>query len=195
MEEQKPRPERAEWSEDRFYRQVGEFVISFQWLEDKLRQIGAFVIDPAKPSVGQRKLGRLNFGPMCKEAWRLFLGALPECNLPSELESDFKESVQHYAERLEKVRQKRNTFIHSAYVELKAGREVVGILRDDPSPPVDETTGQPQVDQEIMTDASFSALMVEMGLIAMFLGRCHLQLVHRYRVPPSMLAPRRSDGD
>ena len=41
-----------------------------------------------------------------------------------------------------KLRKYRNSLLHSVLVELKAGGEVVGILRSNPKPIVDTETGE-----------------------------------------------------
>jgi hypothetical protein len=33
---------------DKIYQRIGEFVVTFQWLENKLREIGWLILDPAR---------------------------------------------------------------------------------------------------------------------------------------------------
>jgi hypothetical protein len=81
---------------------------------------------------------------------------------------------------LHKLRRSRNRILHSAFIELKAGGEVQGLLRSNPKIQVDEETGQVLFDQEILTSESFSIEMEIMANVSMFLNRAYIQLISRY---------------
>ncbi|MBN3780246.1 hypothetical protein G3O06_22170 [Burkholderia sp. Ac-20345] len=110
----------------------------------------------------------------------LFLQALPKCKLPQALEADFKDSFSFSVERLHQLRRDRNRILHSAYIELKAGGEVQGMLRSGARFQVDEETGEPLFDQELLTDKSFISEMKAMAELELFLNRAYTQLIHRY---------------
>lgn len=171
------------WSEDGVYRRIGEFVVSFQWVEDKFREIGWFILDPDRRTWPPRNLRSENSDQLAKKVWTLILDALPKCRLDPELERDFREAVEVNTARFVAVRKARNRILHSAFHEHKAGGEVVSIVRSHPRLIVDNETGEISFDQEPLTEASFATDMREMAELALFLNRCYLQLVHRLNVP------------
>ncbi|MRS03662.1 hypothetical protein EG832_10655 [bacterium] len=167
-------------SEDLIYQRIGEFTVSFQWLENKLREIGWFILDPERsqwPPVGLRNLTNEKLVDRVRE---LFIDALPKCKLPHKLEVDFTQSFESSAKTLHQIRRDRNRILHSAFIELKAGGEVHAILRSNPKIQVDEETGEALFDQELLSAESFSKEIKMMAEVAMFLNRVHLQLIARY---------------
>ena len=167
-------------TQDRIYQRIGEFVVSFQWLENKLREIGWFILDPNRsewPPKGLRKLTNEN---LINEVRNLFLDALPKCVLSADLESDFIKSFGSCVETLHQLRRDRNRILHSAFIELKGGGEVQDLMRSNPRLTVDEETGECLFDQEILKSDSFEKEMRKMGEAALFLNRAYLQLIHRY---------------
>jgi hypothetical protein len=162
------------------YQRIGEFAVSFQWLENKLREIGWFILDPERshwPPVGLRNLTNEK---LIERVHELFVQALPKCRLDQELEEDFKQSFASAVNELHKVRRDRNRILHSAFIELKAGGEVQGLLRSNPKTQVDEETGETMYDQELLSPESFSNEMKMIAEVAMFLNRAYIQLIARY---------------
>ena len=166
--------------EQAVYQRIGEFAVSFQWIENKLREIGWFILDPDRQQWPPSDLRNLTNEKLVDRVHELFLQALPKCKLPHALEADFKDSFSSSVEHLHQLRRDRNRILHSAYVELKAGGEVQGILRSGARFQVDQETGEPLFDQELLTDKSFTSEMNAMAELAQFLNRAYMQLVHRY---------------
>jgi hypothetical protein len=167
-------------NEEIIYQRIGEFAVSFQWLENKLREIGWFILDPDRsqwPPLGLRNLTNEN---LVDRVHQLFVEALSQCKLPHNLEADFKNSFASVANVLHQVRRDRNRILHSAFIELKAGGEIQGLLRLNPKIQVDEETGETLFDQELLSAESFSKEMKIMADSAMFLNCAYLQLIHRY---------------
>ena len=162
------------------YQRIGEFTVSFQWLEDKLREIGWFILDPDRRNWPPQGLRALTNEKLIDRVHELFLQALPRCKLDTELEAELQTSFAACARELHQLRRDRNRILHSAFVELKAGSEVVGLIRSNPRLTVDDETGAVLYDQEMLTPESFAQEMQRMGEAAMFLGRAYLQLIHRY---------------
>lgn len=162
------------------YQRIGEFTVSFQWLENRLREIGWFVIDPRRRQWPPKDLRSLTNEKLVDRVHELFLQALPKCKLPPDLEDDFKSSFAACAATLHELRRDRNRILHSAFIELKAGGEVVGLLRSNPKLSVDEETGEPLYDQELLSGDSFASEMQKMGEAAIFLDRAYMQLIQRY---------------
>lgn len=173
--------------EARIYQRIGEFAVSFQWVENKLREIGWFILDPDRREWPPRGLRNLTNEKLIDTVHRLFNEALPKCELPIELETDFRNSFSSTANTLHQLRRDRNRILHSAFVELKAGGEVQGLLRSNPKIEVDEETGQTLFDQEMLSPESFSSEMKAIAESALFLNRAYLQLIHRYPHGGAML--------
>jgi hypothetical protein len=162
------------------YRRIGEFTVSFQWLENKLREIGWFILDPARKNWPPEGLRSLTNEKLIDRVHELFLQALPRCDLGAALENDYRTSFATCAQDLHQLRRDRNRILHSAFVEFKAGGEVVGVMRSNPRLTVDYETGEVLYDQEMLTPESFTEEMQRMGKAAVFLNRAYLQLIQRY---------------
>lgn len=162
------------------YQRIGEFTVSFQWLENKLREIGWFILDPDRKNWPPMELRAITNEKLIDRVHELFLQALPRCKLNAELEADFKTSFAACAKELHELRRDRNRILHSAFVELKSGGEVVGLMRSNPRINVDEETGAVLYDREMLRPESFAREMLKMGASGVFLGRAYLQLLHRY---------------
>ncbi len=167
-------------SESLIYQRIGEFAVSFQSLENKLREIGWFILDPARKDWPPKGLRNLTNEKLIDKVYELFLQSLPRCTLGDALEADFKESFAACANELHCLRRDRNRILHSAFIELKAGGDVVGLMRSNPKLSLDEETGDIIYDQEMLTAESFANEMRRMGEAAMFLNRAYIQLIHRY---------------
>ncbi|BFT28878.1 hypothetical protein D210916BOD24_00540 [Alteromonas sp. D210916BOD_24] len=166
--------------ESEIYQRVGEFVVSFQWIENKLREIGWFIIDPERKQWPPLELRKLSNHDLINEVQKLFIEALPKCNLPTYLEEDFLKSFHKCAEELHALRKYRNRVLHSAYIEIKGGGEKVAILRSNPIIGIDENTEEYSFDQESLGPDSFKEEMVKMAEVSLFLNRAFIQLVHQY---------------
>lgn len=162
------------------YQRIGEFTVSFQWLENKLREIGWFVLDPDRKNWPLKDLRTLTNERLIDKVHELFLQALPQCRLDAELETNFRAAFASCVKDLHQLRRDRNRILHSAFIELKSGGEVMGLMRSNTRLNVDEENGEILYDQELLTPESFVKEMRKMAEAAMFLGRAYLQLIHRY---------------
>lgn len=160
------------------YQRIGEFVVSYQWIENQLREIGWIILDPNHQKFPQTELREESSFELFQEFERLFLEALPKCRLPLDFENDFRSSLKEHKEIFHNLRKSRNNILHSAYLELKGGGEVLAIMRSNPKINTKETVR----DNEILTEKSFEQEMQNMTKLALFLGRCKMQLIHRYPI-------------
>lgn len=167
-------------NKERIYQRIGEFAVSFQWIENKLREIGWFIEDPERKEWPPKGLRNLTNQKLIEKVHTLFSGALPKCKLPKELEEEFRESFDSCASTLHQLRKDRNRILHSAFIELKAGGEVRALIRSNPRLGVDEETGKPLYDQEYLKPDSFDQEMKNMSEAALFLNRAYTQLLHKY---------------
>ena len=168
--------------ENKIYQRVGEFVVSFQWIENRIREIGWLILDPSRKKWPPKDLRDETTHDLFKKVEELFLNALPKCQLGPELEEDFRTSFAANAARFHKLRKSRNKILHSAYIELKAGGELRGLLRSNPQLTTDSETGELLFEQEILSKRSFEHEFREMAELAVFFNRCYIQLIHRLPV-------------
>ncbi len=168
--------------EAKIYQRIGEFVVSFQWLENRIREIGWLVLDPARKNWPPMDLRDETTAALFTKVEKLFLDALPQCRIDMELETDFRTSFAKNATRFHNLRRSRNKILHSAYVELMAGGETLGLIRSNPRLEVDHETGEPLFDHGVLSENSFELEFKEMGDLAIFFNRCYIQLIHRLPV-------------
>lgn len=166
--------------EARIYQRIGEFVVTFQWLENKLREIGWFILDPDRKVWPPTELRKLRTEKLIDKVHSLFHEAIPKCKLDDHLEKDYRDSFTLCRDTLHELRQDRNRILHSAFIELKAGGEVQGILRSNPQLMLNDATGEQDFDQEFLRPESFDIEMKRMAEAALFLNRAYSQLIQRY---------------
>lgn len=167
-------------NEEKIYKRIGEFIVTFQWIENKLREIGWFILDPNRSECPPRGLRNLTNEKLINKVHKLFLEALPKCELLPELETEYEESFKIHVEALHQLRRDRNKILHSAFIELKAGGEVKALMRSNPKLGIDEETGDLLFDQEYLSPDSFKQEKNKMAEIGFFLGQAYIQLTHRY---------------
>jgi hypothetical protein len=166
--------------QDQIYQRIGEFVVSFQWLDNRIREIGWFILDPSRENWPLMDLRNETTAELFAKVEKLFLDALPRCRLSYDLEVDFRDSFAENAKRFHNLRRARNKILHSAFIELKAGGKVCGIIRSNPKLIKDIETGEPLYDQEILSEKSFEEELRQMSELALFFNRCYTQLIHRF---------------
>lgn len=165
---------------DAIYQRIGEFIVSFQWLEDTLRQIGWFILDPSRAEWPPKQLRKERSEDLANKVNALFSEAIEKCGVEDaeQRKLDFQDLVV----RFHAIRKLRNRHLHSAYIELKAGGEVQALLRSNPKFDIDPETNEMLIDQVILGPDSFAAEMTEMADIGLRLGMHYKQLIHRLPV-------------
>lgn len=162
------------------YQRIGEFAVSFQWLENRLREIGWFIMDPGRTNWPPTGLRNLTNEKLIDRVHDLFVEALPKCRLSHEEEVELEEDFAAAVKALHQLRRNRNRILHSAFVEMKAGGEVRFLLRSSPKIQADEETGEHLFDQEVLTPRSFAKEMEMIAFAGVILNRAYVQLIHRY---------------
>jgi hypothetical protein len=161
---------------DKLYQRIGEFVVCFQWIESKFREIGWLILDPMKKEWPPMSLRSLSNKELIDKVESLFVDLIARLDVEDRHEriKDFKEIVAGCHE----LRQYRNTLLHSAFYEVKGGGEVLGMLRSNPKVKTDPTKGDVLFDEEALTDKAVSNHLRKLGQLAFPLGQHYLQLVH-----------------
>jgi hypothetical protein len=161
---------------DKLYQRIGEFVVSFQWLENRLREIGWLILDPDRNEWPPRTLRNLTNNDLVNEVESLYVGLIEGLDVEGKdaQKADFRSLMSSCHD----MRRYRNNLLHSAYIELKAGDDVMGILRSNPKLRVDPSSGEVLFDQEMLSE---EAILNEMGKLAELAFRLNVhytQLIH-----------------
>jgi hypothetical protein len=90
----------------------------------------------------------------------------------------FKHDFSSLVAECHALRLYRNNLLHSAFIELEAGGEVVTILQSNPKVKIDQASGDLLFDQEELTERSILEHLHKVGDLAFRLGQCYLQLIH-----------------
>jgi hypothetical protein len=161
---------------DRAYQGIGEFVVTFQWIENTYREIGWFILDPDRKIWPPRAFRTESNRELLDKVTDLFCELVDRYELPDSTER--KPELRALTAEFHKLREYRNGLLHSVFLELKAGGEVVGILRANPRPIVDTETGEVSFSQDMFSEESVHNTLRELAEAAFRLRMLHLQLVH-----------------
>ena len=161
---------------DRAYRSIGEFVVTFQWIESKYREIGWFILDPDCKNWPPPQLRAETNEQLINKVTTLFVDLTRTYQFPNgkEQSADF-EALRTEFHALRKF---RNRLLHSTYIELKAGGELRALLRSDSKLQIDTETGEVIFDPEPFTEAVVHEKLKEVADAAFRLGIHHVQLIH-----------------
>lgn len=163
---------------DATYKAIGEFVIIFQWIENRYREIGWFILDPERTQWPPMHLRRENNYELLEEATKLFVDLTNRYNLPGGAEKAAE--MLELKDRFHDLRKYRNVLLHSTYVEIKAGGEVHGYLRSNAQVGVDPDSGELIHDQEAFSADSIYLKIQEYGGEVMRLNLSYTQLINWY---------------
>jgi hypothetical protein len=124
---------------DRAFQALGEFVVAFQWVENKYREIGWFLLDPERKDWPPRDFRTESNAELLNSVTELYLKVVASHSFPRGREA--AEDFVALRDRFHQLRRHRNAFVHSTYIEIKGGGDVLGYLRSDPKLRVDPDTG------------------------------------------------------
>jgi len=163
---------------DLLYQRIGEFVISFQWIEHRFRELGWLIADPDRkiwpPEILRDETNNL----LLIEVERMYNKAMDKAH--GEGSDIFKAPFKLLIQKSHDFRKYRNDLLHSAFIELKGGGEVLNIMRSNPKLKLKED-GELGFDSEILTVASIEEKMKEMAELAFSLNIHYMQLIHTHR--------------
>lgn len=157
------------------HKNLGEFVVSFQWLENRFREIGWLIIDPKPKYWPPKTLRTENTSKLINKVQKLYCDLINKI-APEDAE-ERKQSFEEIVEKTHALRKYRNKLIHSAYIEIKASGQVFGLLRSNPRLEEDPISGGLLWDQEKLTENSFKDGMKQMAEIAWQLNLHYTQLI------------------
>jgi hypothetical protein len=171
--------------EDAIYRAVGLFVIVFQVLQSKLFQLASFALDPEHAGFqARRTLADLWFGGLVDRTATSVSDFLDQRGRD---EPEFRAHLEALLVRCRELAHYRNKVVHSAYVFLEGGGELLAILRSDMSKGAEPD--EVELEQEWLHEDSFKEAMNEIAEVAFGLGQCHIQLIAWTGSAPSPSQP------
>lgn len=158
------------------YQSLGEFVATFQWVEDLYRQIGWFILDPERKNWPPMQLRTEKNHQLIDKVTTMFVDLTDRHRFPNGAEK--ARDMLELQPRFHELRGYRNRLLHSTYVELKAGGELVGYLMSNPRISVDSDTGEVQYNEGPFTAESVRTKLREYAEYAFRLSQLYLQLIH-----------------
>jgi hypothetical protein len=161
---------------DAIYSRIGEFVVVFQELENKFREMGWLILDPNRSEWPPRALRDENNFALINKVEALHSELMD--SLAIEDGEERKLEFRAIATACHGMRGYRNNLLHSAFIELKAGGEVRGILRSNPKINIDEETGETIFDQELLSAQAIQNEMLRLGELFVALSKHYIQLIH-----------------
>jgi hypothetical protein len=155
---------------------LGEFVIVFQWIENRYRQIGWFILNPERTQWPPMQLRKETNQDLINKATDLYIDLTNRYTFPNGAEKakDMLELREHF----HALRKFRNRLLHSTYSELKVGGEVHGYVCSNPEIGVDPDTGELIYDQEDFSAELIYSKLREYGDYMFRLNINHVQLIH-----------------
>lgn len=163
-------------SEDILYQRIGELVVSFQWIEHLIRQIGWYINDPQRMQWPPTILRSETNHDLLEKVKSIYSSHIKKSNISNPIGKvdDFNKII----ECCHKLRRFRNSVLHSTYLELKGGGDIVGILRSNPKLLQHEHTEEVIFDHEVLTEDKISSKMETIANIGLKLGVEYKQLIH-----------------
>lgn len=151
-------------------------MVSFQWLENRFREIGWLILDPKRTEWPPKSLRTESFSELIGKVQKIYSELINRI-APEDAEKR-KRAFDAIVKETHSLRKYRNNLIHSAYIELKAGGEVLGLIRSNPRLKEDPISSELSWDQETLTEESFESGMKRMANIAIQLNLHYTQLIH-----------------
>jgi hypothetical protein len=160
---------------DKIYQRIGEFVVCYQWLEHKFREIGWLILDPWRKEWPPKQLRKESSEELIGKVESLFVDVMSRLDVPDKGERI--QTFQAIVAGSHAMRKYRNNLLHSAFIELKAGGEIMAIVRSNPKIKIDPTSGDPIFDEEALTEGAIGKKLEELGKLAFSLSMHYKQLI------------------
>jgi hypothetical protein len=158
---------------DEVYRQLGIFVVSFQYVESRLAEICWLLTEPPYADGERQVLAQLPYGRLVQETRDRFAAFLERRQLDR---PEFVERSQRVLDECRDLGHLRNRIVHSAYVHLEAGGELQGIMRSNLRH--HGANDDPEDDIEFLSLESFKDTLTGLAHTAFTLGQLQTQLIH-----------------
>lgn len=149
-------------------------MVSFQWIEHRLRQIGWLITDPKSriwPSKDFRDESNVQLLNKIEIIYVKFIEDSKITNKNNKILS-FKKTIASLHEN----RRYRNLLLHSAYIEINNGQGEEEIWRSNPK--LKYSDGKAIFDTETLTCDKIDEVMLKMANDAFAINICYTQALH-----------------
>jgi hypothetical protein len=169
----------SDFDEANFYQKIGEFVVSFQWTEDLIRQIGWYCIDPEFVDYPNQELRSVSNNELINKVEILHDEFIRKhgIDVSKGYQLDFSTPLKFF----HTYRQFRNTLLHSAYHELKAGGKLVAMLRANPKIKTNPVTKDQIHDIGLLTPEDITKVMEKLSMDIFHLSMYFTQMKHWFQ--------------
>ncbi|MDA9554654.1 hypothetical protein N9R54_00330 [Pelobium sp.] len=159
---------------DLIYQKIGEFVVSFQWFEHRLREIGWVINDPERKIWPPKDFREESNAQIISKVESVYINFIKNSILTDKEKKikDFKNLVLN----LNDYRRYRNRLLHSAFTEVKGGGEILEIWSTNPKLKYEK--GKPIFDTIILTPEKIDEVMLKMANDAFKLNIFYMQAIH-----------------
>lgn len=165
---------------DAIYRELGKYIICFQWLETKIVDVANFLLDPERTGHGKAKLTGMAFGRLRTYADDLFAQYVTNAAIKNA--DEWKQAFHKLMDRCRQIAEHRNRLVHSAYVHLEGGDQLLGIIRSKVALKTGGEAGpRHEFDQEYLTPETFDEPLREIAEVGFAIGQTYLQLLHWHK--------------
>jgi hypothetical protein len=162
---------------NKLYQTIGEFIVCFQFMEDQIRNIGWIINDPERKRWPPTILRKETNQQLLDKVYRMFCIESEKWN-GKNTSFGKSESFKNVIERAHDMRRYRNELIHAAYMELKGGGEIFGLIKSNLNKV--KTKSVAKGESELLTISSINTKMKAMALISFDLNLFYTQLVHSF---------------
>ena len=153
------------------YQKIGEFVVSFQWLEHRLREIGWLITDPNRKIWPPKDLRDDSNVQLLNKIEIIYIDFIKASRITEKDKKilSFKETIASLHEH----RKYRNLLLHSVYLEISKGDDNDEIWRSNPK--LKYVDGEPVFDTESLTPEKIEEVMLIMAHDALAINICYVQ--------------------
>ena len=162
-------------NESKIYEELGKYIVCFQWMENKLKQIGWQLRTPEEPFASRAYFSTKWFKNTVIEVKDLFAKFLDDRNI-----QDKESHVETFNKTMDEclsVADARNRLIHSTYVFFESGNEVLGMMRSKLEKDI-EDQNRVTFDQQDLSESSFNQPLRELAEVSFDLSHWHVQIIH-----------------
>lgn len=161
---------------DKIYQRIGEFVVSFQWLEHRFREIGWLIQDPNRRNWPPQFLRKETNYQLLETVKGLYFNLIDSLDI--EQGNVQKQEFASIVAESHVMRRYRNNLLHSAILEMKGGGEMLEIIRSNPRISMDNATGEVLFDQETLTEEAILGQMKWFAELALKVNKHYIQQIH-----------------
>lgn len=150
---------------------IGRIVVLFQALENAIWQLGVTALGLEDFDASRSAMLAPSFHELCRRARRAVFERLDDQNRAA---SDYRSRVDAAFSRCDAVRLRRNAMIHSAYLFIEGGDQLVAVVRSD----IRRSPDGLEFGRETLESEMLAADAQAVAALILEIGQLRVQLVH-----------------